>query len=231
MTETDTSILAARFAPELGKHEPVPMDIKVDQTSITPEQFFSWVIGHDARYELVDGEIVAMAGAGRRHDSIVVNLTTAIHSQTRGGPCQTFTGDTYVATSAATRRMPDLGIDCGKPDDTALTADRPALVVEVLSPTTGGFDVTVKLAEYQALGSLDYILFVDTESPNVHLYSRDSDRNWIDIVLKGLEAIVELHRLHVTLGLQDIYAGLEFRPRPRLVELPTDNPGDGLRSE
>ena len=144
-------------------------------TRITPEQFFAWVSGQEERYELVDGEVFMMAGAGRRHDRIVVNLTTAIHSQIRGGPCQTFTGDTYIATNASTRRMPDLGVDCGNPDDDSLMADKPSLVVEVLSPTTGGFDVTVKLAEYQSLPSLNYILFVDTDSPNVHLYSRDDD--------------------------------------------------------
>ena len=188
---------------------------------ITPEQFFAWVSGQDGRYELVDGEVVMMAGAGRRHDRIVVNLTTAIHSQIRGGPCQTFTGDTYVATTSSTRRMPDLGVDCGKPDDDSLMADKPSLLVEVLSPTTGGFDVTVKLAEYQSLPSLDYILFVDTDSPNVHLYSRDDDHRWRDVVLKGLEALVELEKLNVRLVLQDIYSGLEFRAKPKLVDLPS----------
>jgi Uma2 family endonuclease len=109
-------------------------------------------------------------------------------STSEAGPGQTFAGDTYVATNASTRRMPDLGVDCGKPDDDSLTADKPSLVVEVLSPTTGGFDVTVKLAEYQSLPSLNYILFVDTDSPNVHLYWRDDDGLWKDVVLKGLEA-------------------------------------------
>jgi Uma2 family endonuclease len=155
-------------------------------TRITPEQFFAWISGQEERYELVDGEVVMTAGAGRRPDRIVVNLTTAIHSQIRGGACQTFTGDTYVATNVSTRRMPDLGVDCGKPDDDFLTADKRSLVVEVLSPTTGGFDVTVKLAEYQSLPSLNYILFVDTDSPNVHLYWRDDDGLWKDVVPKGL---------------------------------------------
>lgn len=190
---------------------------------LAPEQFFAWVSGQEGRYELVGGEVVLMAGAGRRHDHIVVNLTTALHLQTRGGPCQTFTGDTYVATSASTRRMPDLGVDCGKPDDAALTADRPALVVEVLSPTTAGFDVTVKLAEYQSLPSLDYILFVDTESPKVHLYFRNGDRSWTAIVVDGLEASVSLGTLNVRLELRDIYEGLAFRPKPVLVE--ADEPG------
>jgi hypothetical protein len=88
----------------------------------------------------------------------------------------------------------------------------------------------VKLAQYQSLPSVDYILFVDTESPNVHLYSRDDDRLWTDAVLKGLEALVELKRLNVSLELRDIYDGLEFRPKPRLVDLPseTDEPTGGV---
>ena len=202
-------------------------------TKITPEQFFAWVSGREERYELVDGEVVMMAGAGRRHDRIVLNLTAAIHSQIRGGPCQTFTGDTYVATNLTTRRMPDLGVDRGKPDDDSLLADKPALLVEVLSPTTGGFDVTVKLAEYQSLPSLNYILFVDTASPNVHLYSRDDDGRWKDIVLKGLEALVDFRKLNARLELQEIYSGLEFRPKPRLVDLPseTDEQTGGFRAE
>ena len=194
------------------------MNIKVDPAAVTPEQFFSWVTTQDGRYELVDGEVVMMAGAGRRHDAIVVNLTAALHAQTRSGPCQTFTGGTYVVITPSTRRMPDLGVDCGKPAEDSLVADRPALLVEVLSPTTGGFDVTVKLAEYQALPCLDYILFVDTDSPNVHLYSRGPASAWTDAVLKGLDAIIRLDTLNVTLRLHDVYAGLEFRPRPRLVE-------------
>jgi Uma2 family endonuclease len=106
------------------------------------------VPGQEGRYELVDGEVVMMAGTGRRHDAIVVNLIASVRPQTRGGSCQTFTGDTYVATTKSNRLMPDMGIDCGKPDDNSLLANKPSLVVEVLSPTTGGFDVTIKLAEY-----------------------------------------------------------------------------------
>jgi hypothetical protein len=34
-------------------------------TRITPEQFFAWISGQEERYELVDGEVVMTAGAGR----------------------------------------------------------------------------------------------------------------------------------------------------------------------
>jgi Uma2 family endonuclease len=190
--------------------------------TITPERFFAWVAARDGRFELVEGEVVMMAGAGRRHDSIVVNLTSVVHPQIRGGPCQTFTSDTYVATSPSTRRMA-LGVDCGKPADDSLIADRPALVIEVLSPTTGGFDVTVKLAEYQSLPSMQYVLLVDTEMPTVHLYLRDEDGRWEDRIVRGLDAAIELPKLHLVLKLAEIYDGLQFRERPRLVEVPSED--------
>lgn len=193
--------------------------------TISPEQFFAWVVGREERFELVEGEVVMMAGAGRRHDSIVVNLTAAVHAQVRRGPCQTFTSDTYISTSPSTRRMADLGVDCGKPEDDSLTADRPALVIEVLSPTTAGFDVTIKLAEYQSLPWMEYILLIDTEMPTVHLYLRDRDGRWQDRVVRGLDAAIELPKLGVVLKLADIYDGLQFRERPRLVEAaPQDHP-------
>jgi hypothetical protein len=45
---------------------------------VSAEQFFAWVSEHDGRYELVDGEIVMLAPAARRHDRIVVNLVLVL---------------------------------------------------------------------------------------------------------------------------------------------------------
>src|ERR1700730_10078422 len=98
---------------------------------LSPEEFFAWLPGQEGRYELVDGEVVMMAGAGRRHDHIVVNLILTIPGQLRGGPCQPLTGDTFVSTSPTPALARDVGVDCGKPDDDSLARDKPALVVEV----------------------------------------------------------------------------------------------------
>jgi Uma2 family endonuclease len=205
------------------------MNTRLYSAKVTPEEFFGWVTGQEGRYELIEGEVVMMAGAGRRHDAIVVNLIAAVQPQTRGGPCQTFTGDTYVATTGSNKRMPDMGVDSGKPADSSLMADKPSLVVEVLSPTTGGFDLTVKLTEYQGLPSLDYILFVDTENPTVHLYRRRDEGLWQDDLLKGLDAVIELEKLKISVPLRDIYEGLEFRPKPKLVQTNEDEPDGGFK--
>lgn len=194
------------------------MRVNQDDAKMTPEAFLAWAPAQDARYELVGGEVLMMAGAGRRHDAIVTNLISTIRPQTRGGPCQTFTGDTYIVTGPMSRRMPDMGIDCDNPADDSLTADKPALIVEVLSPTTRSFDVSVKLAEYKMLPALKYILFVDTEHPSVQFFWRDADGIWKDSVLAGFEARIELTSINVSISLADIYDELSFRPKPKLVE-------------
>lgn len=198
---------------------------------LSTEQFFAWLPGQEGRYELVDGEVVMMAGAGRRHDRVVVNLIAAMDGQLRSGPCQTFTGDTYVSTSPTTRRMPDAGVDCGKPDEESLEADKPALLVEVLSPTTRAMDVTIKLQEYQALDTLEYLLLVDTEHPKVQSHFRKDDRSWTSAVVEGLDASIMFAKLNMELKLSDIYRALEFRPKPRLVQVEPEQRGSTPASE
>ena len=198
---------------------------------LSPEQFFAWLPGQEGRYELVDSEVVLMAGAGRRHDRVVVNLIATMDGQLRSGPCQTFTGDTFVSTSPTTRRMPDVGVDYKKPDEESLEADKPALLIEVLSPTTRAMDVTIKLQEYQALDALEYVLLVDTENPKVQFHFRKGDRSWTSAVVEGLEASIMFAKLHMELKLSDVYRALEFRPKPGLVQVEAEQPGSTRASE
>jgi hypothetical protein len=49
------------------------------------------------------------------------------------------------------------------------------------------------------------------------LWSCDDAGVWSHAVVAGLDAVVPLPALGVTLPLADIYDGLTFRPAPRLV--------------
>jgi Uma2 family endonuclease len=182
-------------------------------------EFYEWVATQERKYELVDGEPVMMAGANRRHDRIAANGIRALGNQLDGQTCQPFTSDTFVKIPAGNRRLPDLGVDCGTFDDLALDASEPRLVVEILSPTSRIFDRNDKLEEYKTVPTLDYILLIDPDVPQVRLYSRDAARNWISERMAGLDAVVEMPVLGVSLGLADLYSGLVFQPRPVLVDV------------
>jgi Uma2 family endonuclease len=182
------------------------------------EEFYEWAPAQDRKYELVHGEPVMMAGANRRHDRIVANAIRVVGNQLLGRACQPFTSDTFVRIPAGNARLPDLGVDCGPFDDDSLEASEPALVVEVLSPSTSAFDRIEKLEEYKTVPSLEYILLIDPDQPLVRLYRRGAGRQWTSDRITGLEAAVEMPSLELELRLDDLYAGLTFRPRPTLVD-------------
>ena len=133
---------------------------------VTTEAFLLWHEQQDRRCELVDGVPVAMAGARRRRDQVVVNALVTLGGQLGVGPCRPFSSDT-VRQSEYQVRYPDLGVDCGQFLHDALTADPPRLVVEVLSETTRAFDFVHKVEEYKSVPSLRHIIFVDTGQPKV----------------------------------------------------------------
>ncbi len=180
---------------------------------MTAEAFLAWDLDQpDARHELVDGAPVAMTGARRRHDRIVVNALADLRTRLRAGPCVPFTADTAVRIPNGNVRRPDLGVVCGADDDDLTYAAAPRLVVEVLSPATRLLDRAGKLDDYKAVPGLDYILLVDPDAPRATLWSRDSRGGWSDALIAGLKATIDLPALGVAVPMAELYAGLAFRP-------------------
>ncbi|MGY2047298.1 Uma2 family endonuclease [Methylobacterium sp. JK268] len=184
----------------------------------TVPEFFAWQESQDARYELVGGVPVRMkAGARTIHDDIVVNLLAEFRTRLRRGSCRPFTGDGSVETRPGQIRRPDLGVDCGARDPNGLVAADPRLVVDVLSPSTRDFDTFDKLGEYKAVTSLRHILLVEPNAAEVAVWSRDADGAWTRRLVTGIEAEIDLPDLGLLLPLREIYDGVTFPTRPRLV--------------
>ncbi|MGX5773483.1 Uma2 family endonuclease [Methylorubrum zatmanii] len=186
---------------------------------MTVEAFFAWQERQAERYEFVGGVPVRlMAGARNVHDDIVVNLLATLHTALRGSGCRPFTGDGSVKTGPDQIRRPDAGVDCGARDPSAMTAADPRLVAEVLSPSTRDFDAFENLAEYKALESLEHILLIEPNAPEIMLWSREPDRTWRKERVAGRDGVLALPSLGITLALSDLYDGVVFPLRPRLVQ-------------
>ena len=127
-----------------------------------------------------------------------------------------FAGGTFVGIPAGTSRLPNLGVECGSTDDDAPEASEPTLVVEILLATARGFDRNEKLEDYKTVPTLEYILLVDSDVPQIRVYRRDAARRWASEKRAGLETAVDLPLLGLRLPLSDVYAGLTFGPRATL---------------
>lgn len=187
---------------------------------LTKEEFFALVRGRGGRWELVDGEAVMMAGANQRHNAITANTFLSLGGQLRGKRCRPTASDTAVSIAGGNIRYPDIVVDCGPRDDLSMFATTPMLVVEVLSPTTRHFDSHKKLGEYLDHPDIKYVLLIDTDRACALLHRRESE-GWVRTLYENLDDVIDLPEIGVSLALQDIYEGLDLRPRPVLVRQET----------
>jgi Uma2 family endonuclease len=177
------------------------------------EGFLDWCTRQEGRFELVDGVVVAMAGATRRHDQIVVNILTGLVSRLRGKPCRAHTADFAVRTRERTIRRPDVLVDCKPGENDSLEALGPTAVFEVLSPSPRQTDLVRKLDEYRDLAGLRHVVLIEQGVASVVAYARASDEApWTLSEYDGVESDIELDALGVRLPMAEVYADVEFDP-------------------
>jgi Uma2 family endonuclease len=147
----------------------------------TAEDFLVWDATQSQRHEFVAGEVFAMAGAGEAQTTTAGNIYMALRQHLAGTPCRTFMADMKLRVEAADAYFyPDVFVTCSATDAADPMIKRePVLVVEVLSPTTAGFDRGDKFAAYRTLPTLRELLLIDTETRRSDLYRLGADGLWV----------------------------------------------------
>jgi len=177
---------------------------------MTDDELLEWdLLQPDGRHELVDGAPVAMTGAHQRHDEVLYNVLMLIGRQLRGKPCRPFTAGGAVRIPAGGIRRPDVGVRCPAFDEAATCAANPVLLVEILSPSTRGVYLLLKADEYRSIPSVRHLLTIEPDLPEVIIWSGLTGSN---LLLRGLDAMVEVSDPELRFSLGDIYEGLTFPP-------------------
>ena len=189
-------------------------ELKLDRMSI--EEFLDWQIKQDKLYDLVDGlprlSIKMMTGATQNHDRVTINAIVSLHSQLRGKPCRPCTDDVAVQIPAGNIRRPDVLVECGDPEPKDLTADKPVIIIEVLSPSTMEFDRFRKLEEYKTVKDIMTVLLVNTQEPQITVHQRQGEK-WKIETVDSLDAAIKLPEIEAELLLHDLYEGVVFTGR------------------
>ncbi len=93
-----------------------------------------------------------MAGGAQVHALIASNLIAFLRPKLRGGPCRPSGSDLRIPIPATGNlRYPDVTIDCGRFDPSSLNVSEPTVVFEILSRSTGWYDQTTKLRDYETV--------------------------------------------------------------------------------
>lgn len=182
----------------------------------SPEQYLALERSAGYKSEYVNGHIYAMSGASREHNLIAGNLFAEIRAQLRGRPCEVYVSDMRVQVrSTGMYTYPDVVALCDEPgfDDAQLdTLLNPAMIVEVLSPSTEGYDRGEKFAHYLRLGSLqDYVLVAQDKVRVEHFARQDASADqWVFTEIRSLEGTLHLASIGCDIAVREIYSRVEF---------------------
>ena len=182
---------------------------------VTEAEYLELEAGSLEKHEFVNGEIIAMAGASLEHRSIQINLTTALKTRLRRGPCQPHGPELRVHTSeTGLYAYPDVVVFCGEPelaDTNPPSLLNPRVVIEVLSESTEGHDRGVKVAHYRHRATVDAIVLVDSRRRMIEIQTRNANGTWtLDERTAGDLTIAVLD---VIIPFDEVYEGVTFPPR------------------
>jgi Uma2 family endonuclease len=183
---------------------------------LTPEEYLEIERQAEYKSEYWQGEMFAMSGAAEPHNLLVPNITVQIHPQLRGRDCRIYSNDMRVSVSATgLYTYPDIVVVCGAPqllDARRDTLLNPALIVEVLSPSTEAYDRGRKFEHYQSIDSLQQYLLVASERVHADLFTRQSGGQWLLTSTSNVEDTVRLESIGCSIALRESYDGVEFLP-------------------
>jgi Uma2 family endonuclease len=185
----------------------VQLDLRMEKS-----EFLTWVQAHEGRYELAGNRVVMMTGGSRGHAILVRRLAAALEKRLDGNRWTVLTSDFGVDLGPSTVRYPDVVVDVAGGRFKDVTATAPALIAEIISPSSVKDDLGAKADEYVRLPSLAAYLALAQDEPKAWVWVRGAGGfSPVPIVIEGHGAVIEIASHGIDLPLAEIYPRLEPR--------------------
>jgi Uma2 family endonuclease len=180
----------------------------------TLEEYFELELASEERYEYFNGEVFCMSGVSPNHAQIESNLNLALRLALRERGCPVFPANIRIKVPAAPPyRYPDLAVVCDKPTYEEIggieALTNPALLIEVLSPSTEAYDRGDKFTYYKSIPSFREYLLVAQHRAHITHYFKQADK-WEYEETNDLTSNLYLPSIDCTLALSEVYRDIEF---------------------
>lgn len=180
------------------------------------DEYMDLVNSSDQRYELIAGEIYLLAAPGFNHQVVVNEIAWHFNNYFKGRPCRSLTSPLDVKLFGYATKFeedpnvvqPDVIVIC---DEDKVNEDNkyegiPALIVEVLSPSTKGKDMVTKLNLYMKSGILEYWI-VNLEDKSIYQYTFSKEKELESLkTFQGEDIIKSTTFEGLAIPLKDIFS-------------------------
>jgi Uma2 family endonuclease len=223
-TSMTVEVLCGMVANEFHERGPsqaedlrVSISVRKPPPRVTLADFLEWPgDGTAKRYQLVDGEIRAMAPASNTHGLIQSTLAYFVtrHLIEIGSPCR---GRTEGAVTPHVRanqnlRVPDYTVACSPDQPGLIVTPDPILSVEILSPGNES-DTRENVWAYTTIPSVREILVLYSTRIGAEMLRRGAEGNWPkDSEMLGSGDTLKLESIGMHCPLTELYRGTHLAP-------------------
>ena len=199
---------------------PANLDADVTKKHLSLEEYRAIEETAEERHEYCNGEMIAMPGGSLAHSTIACNFLIYLGFLLRDTDFRLYNSDLRIwIPEYQCGTYADVFVIDSEPEFNGDRIDEilnPLLIVEVLSPSTEGYDRGEKFRKYRSIPSFgEYLLVSQTEPYIEQYYNLDRQGNdrasWQ--VYEGIEGSIVLHSLKVEVPMSEIYRRINFSGR------------------
>ena len=183
------------------------------KTFLAPEEYLAIDREAERQSENWNGEMFPRPGANRKRCLVMGHTLAALDLQLAAHRCEIYSSQMRVKTPGGLYAYADAVVVCGEPeflDETEDTLLNPALIFEVLSPSTEAYNRGRKFELYRGMESLQEYLMIASERVHAELFTRQSRGHWLLSEATALGDVLELSSCGCRLKLADLYHKVEF---------------------
>ena len=173
---------------------------------MTPEEYLEWEEQQPLKYEYMDGEVYVMSDNTLPHNTIALNLACTLksHLKTKGGKVL-ICGAKVQVSETGPYHYPDVVVSCDERDKKAINfLQYTCLIIEVLSPSTEGFDRGKKFRNYRQIETLREYVLVSAEQKLIE-YFRINDKGVWELYSFSENETLKLESIDFNCSVELIY--------------------------
>jgi Uma2 family endonuclease len=192
------------------------MSAVIKENFVSAEEYLAGELLAETKHEYIDGDVYAIAGASKNHQSITDNVCGELRQHLKNTPCRPFGSNVKVKVGNQFFYS-DVMVVCEDKTDNPYYTESPILLVEVLSKSTRRTDETIKRTAYQSLPSAQEYVLIEQDFVDVEVCRRSS--GWVsnhyflgdDVWFESLDFNLAVEEIYRWVDNEDMAAFLQAR--------------------
>ena len=180
-----------------------------DKRYYSPEEYIALEEAADYKSEYIDGEIIPMAGGSTNHNQIAGNFYAELSFAFKKLDYRVFMSDVRLwLPQGRIYTYPDVMVVVGEPEyynNRTDTITNPSVIIEVLSPSTKGYDRSKKFEAYRSIPKFQEYLLIDQTRIYIEHFSKTDKKRWSFCEYDESDDAIALSSLSFEVSLADIY--------------------------